>query len=100
MEIKHTNQNGIDFLQPKGRIDTITSSDLDQSLQTIIQKSPFHVVINFADVPYISSAGLRVLVKTSQIAQSNNSKLVLTHLNESVKEVLDITGFTELFTIE
>lgn len=100
MEIKHTNQNGIDFIQPKGRIDTITSSDFDQSLQAILQKTPFHVVIDFSDVPYISSAGLRVLVKTSQIAQSNNSQLVLTQLNESVQEVLDITGFTELFTIK
>ena len=99
MEITHTFIDGTDILMPKGRIDTLTSPELETALQPLLDKDAVHITLDFKDVSYISSAGLRILVKTAQNAKAKNGEVALTNLNESVAQVLEITGFQSFFKI-
>lgn len=99
MEIKYTVVEGKDLLQPKGRIDTLTSPELEAALQPLLDKDIVQITLDFQDVSYISSAGLRILVKAAQNAKAKNGEVALTNLNESVAQVLEITGFQSFFKI-
>ena len=57
------------------------------------------LVLDFADLEYISSAGLRVLLKLQKVMNKKGS-MKLIHVGEVVKEVFEITGFTDILTIE
>lgn len=81
-----------------GRIDTTTAPELDKAIQEIIGNAQ-NLVFNFADIDYISSAGLRVLL-TSQKAMNKQGSMKVIHVNESVMEIFEVTGFSEILSIE
>ncbi|MBQ2049378.1 MAG: STAS domain-containing protein [Spirochaetales bacterium] len=81
-----------------GRIDTTTAPELDKAIQEIIGDAQ-NLVFNFADIDYISSAGLRVLL-TSQKAMNKQGSMKVIHVNESVMEIFEVTGFSEILSIE
>ena len=83
----------------QGRLDTSTSPELEKALQenlSGVQK----IIMNFSDVEYISSAGLRVLLTAQKRMNAADGSMKLLHVNESVMEVFDITGFADILTIE
>ena len=82
-----------------GRLDSNSAAALEAVLPARTQASP-KVVLDLADVPYVSSAGLRVLLIGAKAARAGGHKLVLTGLSAPVREVFDISGFTSIFTIE
>lgn len=86
------------ILQPKGRIDTSTSPDLEQAVLAAFQAFP-HVVIDFEQVPYISSAGLRVLLIGQKTAFSKKATFELMHVCDGVKQIFDTVGFSNVLTI-
>ncbi len=100
MVISHTTQDEKDILTPQGRIDTLTSPELEAAIQPLLAKDTIQLTIDFQGVSYISSAGLRVIVKAAQTAKAKGGEVQLTHLNESVAQVLEITGFQSLFNIQ
>ncbi len=81
-----------------GRLDTMTApeleKELDQSLGGIGE-----LELDFKNLAYISSAGLRTIL-ASQKRMAKQGRMVVTHVSEAVKEVFDITGFTDILTIE
>ena len=81
-----------------GRIDTTTAPELDKTIQEIIGGAG-SLVFDFKDVDYISSAGLRVLL-SSQKTMNKQGSMKVTHVNESVMEIFEVTGFSEILTIE
>ena len=81
----------------EGRLDTITAPDLEQSLSDL--EGIKHLVLNFADVGYISSAGLRVLLAL-QKRMAKLGDMKLTHVDQLVMEVLEMSGFVDILTIE
>lgn len=81
-----------------GRIDTTTAPELDKAIQEIIGNAE-NLVFNFADIDYISSAGLRVLL-TSQKTMNKQGSMKVIHVNESVMEIFEVTGFSEILSIE
>ena len=99
MEIIHTVIDERDILHPKGRIDTLTSPELETALQPLLDKDKVQITLDFLDVSYISSAGLRIIVKAAQNAKAKSGEVALTNLNESVSQVLEITGFQSFFRI-
>lgn len=95
-----TKQDGATLtLAIEGRVDTMTSPQLQQAVLQAFQ-SAGKVVLDFAKVPYISSAGLRVLLIGQKTAQSKNGSMVLTNVGETVQNVLDTVGFSSVMTIE
>lgn len=82
-----------------GRIDTITSPQLQEALLNAFQKKN-DVVVDFMNVSYISSAGLRALLIGQKTASSKGGTMKITNVVPSVKEIFEVTGFESILTIE
>ena len=81
-----------------GRLDTVTSPELEAALKDSLDKAS-ELVFDFSDLSYISSAGLRVLLSTQKV-MGRKGGMKLIHVNELVQEVFDVTGFSDILTIE
>ena len=92
-------QNGSNLvLALEGRLDTITSPELEAELKKDLN-SVESLVLDFSKLDYISSAGLRVLLSAHKV-MSRKGGMKVTHVNEIVQEVFDVTGFSDILTIE
>ena len=98
MDIKKTKNDTTLTLAIQGRIDTTTAPQLEAELRSDID-GVTELYLDFTGVEYISSAGLRVLLSTQKL-MSRQGKMVLSHVNESVMEVFEVTGFSNILTIE
>lgn len=86
-------------LQLGGRLDTATAPELDQYLQEHLDGVQA-LALDFAALDYLSSAGLRVLLKACKQMNSRHGSLVVRHVNDMIQEVFDMTGFSDILTIE
>lgn len=82
----------------EGRLDTTTSPELEADLKSSLT-GVTDLTFDFAELKYISSAGLRVLLSTQKIMNRQGS-MTITHVNETVMEVFEVTGFSDILTIE
>ena len=82
-----------------GRIDTATSPELDSGIKSSLDGIT-KVILNFEQVEYISSAGLRVLLSLHKTMSANDGELVISKPTEMVSEVFEVTGFSDILTIE
>ena len=98
MDIKKTKNDTTLTLAIQGRIDTTTAPQLEAELRSDID-GVTELDLDFTGVEYISSAGLRVLLSAQKL-MSRQGKMVLSHVNESVMEVFEVTGFSDILTIE
>ncbi len=80
-----------------GRIDTATSSSLDSEISSL-SDSVSKLTLDFSNVEYISSAGLRVLLTSHKKFESKDG-LYIQNINQTVSEVFEITGFDMIFHI-
>ncbi len=93
MEIKSNKEGNKLTLAPIGRIDTVTSPELEAA---VVLDGVDELVFNLAEVNYISSAGLRVLLSSQKKMAGKVMKIA--NACPAVKEVFDITGFSDIFT--
>ena len=82
----------------EGRLDTTTSPDLEEALAASLD-GVTALVLDFAKLDYLSSAGLRVLL-SAQKRMNRQGSMKLVHVNDMVKEVFEITGFSEFLAVE
>ena len=82
----------------EGRLDTSTAPQLENELKESIG-SVKELVMDFSKLEYISSAGLRVLLSAQKIMNRQGS-MKLTHVNEVIGEIFEVTGFSDILTIE
>ena len=97
MTIKSKKENEKLIVYIDGSIDTSTSPSLLDFLQKEMHALK-ELELDFSKVEYVSSAGLRVLL-FAQKTMSSQGKMVLSHVNSDVKEVFDLTCFTDILTI-
>ena len=83
-------------LAPRHRVDTNNSPEVEKVIQEHIGGGDGKMVIDFGQVDYISSAGLRVLLKTAKQMKQGGGKLGICNLNDQIKEVLEISGFMQI----
>ena len=95
-EEKH---NQVAVLCIDGRIDPGTSPEFEAALLGMIQRGERSVVLDFAKVGYISSAGLRVLLIGAKKMKDCQGSICLASLQTSIKDVLAVTGFMNLFRL-
>lgn len=81
-----------------GRLDTTTAPQLEAELKRSIGGVE-SLVLNFADLEYLSSAGLRVLLAAQKV-MNKQGKMVIRNVNGTISEVFEITGFSDILTIE
>ncbi len=82
-----------------GRIDTATSPEFDTETKSELDGIK-KLVINFEQVEYISSSGLRVLLSLHKKMIANGGELIISKPTEMVLEVFDVTGFADMLNIE
>lgn len=82
----------------EGRLDTTTAPELEAEVQSSLTGIT-ELVMDFTGLDYLSSAGLRVLLST-QKAMNKQGKMVVRNVNETIKEVFEVTGFVDILTIE
>jgi anti-sigma B factor antagonist len=98
MTIEKTMNGSCLVVRVEGRLDTMTSPDLEAELNRALPEAD-SLVVDFSKLDYISSAGLRVLLSAHK-AMAKKGGMVVTNLNEVVQEVLEVTGFTDILNIE
>ena len=91
-------QNGSELtVALEGRLDTVTSPDLEAELKNSMDGAE-SLVLDFSKLDYISSAGLRVLLSAHK-TMARKGGLKITNVNEIVREVFDVTGFADILTL-
>ncbi|MGA9598814.1 MAG: STAS domain-containing protein [Methylocystis sp.] len=93
MDLTHEVSNGLLVISPKSRVDSGTAGAFEARCMSLISEGPTKVIIDFSDVDYISSAGLRALLIVGKKAKSLGGALTLCGLNGSVREVMAVSGF-------
>ena len=81
-----------------GRLDTVTAPELEQELKESLDEVT-DLVLDMEDLEYISSAGLRVLL-SAQKKMTKQGSMKLVHVNTTILEIFEVTGFTDILTIE
>jgi anti-sigma B factor antagonist len=94
---KICNENSI-ALKVSGRLDTTTAPSLENAVSEAIGSCEY-LILDFANLEYISSAGLRVILK-AQKAMAAKGGMKLLHVNDTIMEIFEITGFSDILTIE
>ena len=85
-------------VQVEGRLDTTTAPDLEESLRESIDDAK-ELILDLENLEYMSSAGLRVLLSAQkQMSQQGSMKVI--NVNETIREIFEVTGFDTILTIE
>ncbi|MBR4529369.1 MAG: STAS domain-containing protein [Lachnospiraceae bacterium] len=99
MTITETREDDVIRLSVEGRVDTNTSPELQNRILMAFQKTN-NLVMDFAELDYISSAGLRALLLGHKTANSKGGRMSVVNANEDVMEIFEDTGFADIFFIE
>ena len=97
MNIVKTSEGAKLTLALEGRLDTNTAPQLEAELKASLS-GVTELDLDFSGLEYISSAGLRVLL-AAQKAMSKQGKMTIRHVNETIMEVFEITGFVDILSI-
>ena len=82
----------------EGRLDTVTAPELEAALKEVLNGLT-ELTLDFEKLEYISSAGLRVLLSAQQ-TMTKQGVMRVTHVNETIMEIFEVTGFIDIITIE
>lgn len=99
MDITTTKDAGRLTIALEGRLDTLTAPQLEETVRAELTPDVTEMALDFMKLEYLSSAGLRVILAT-QKNMAKQGGLVVRHVNETIMEVFEITGFTDILTIE
>ncbi|MGE3843694.1 MAG: STAS domain-containing protein [Vicinamibacterales bacterium] len=100
MDILEYHRDGALVIAPHGRVDSTTSVTLDERLRHHLGAGARRVVVDLAQVDYISSAGLRVMLALAKRLREVQGTLVLCAMTEPVRQVFELAGFVPLFTVD
>ena len=93
-------ENDTLYFELAGRVDTSNANQVEQAIQNIkSENSASNYIVDAAQLEFISSAGLRVLLAT-QKSMGKKGKMIVKEVNDTVMEIFNITGFLDILTIE
>ena len=98
MEIKTTKENDQLEIALSGRLDTLTSPELEKTLKPELDGLK-KLTFDFSDLEYISSAGLRVLLMAAQ-SMEDSGEMVVKNVNSDIMDIFEVTGFSDILNIE
>jgi anti-anti-sigma factor len=84
---------------PQGRLDALTVPEFESELRGHLDQGAARVVVDFRDVTYISSSGLRALLTARRLARSQGGDVKLCRLSPRVYEIFEMVGFTQVFGV-
>ncbi|MCP4051415.1 MAG: STAS domain-containing protein [bacterium] len=97
MEITENIIDNIFILSLNGKLDTITSNDLQEKLMDTISSGEKKIIIDLTECSYISSAGLRVLLMGQKRLKPLGGSIMLASVSDNIKQIFSISGFSSLF---
>lgn len=98
MNIKKNKEDGKIVFGLDGRLDTITAPQLQDVLIPAFDESQ-EIILDFSELMYVSSAGLRVLLMGQKEAKKRDYSMTLCNVSSEVMEVFEMTGFADMLTI-
>jgi anti-anti-sigma factor len=99
MELKESKIGSYLALHLSGRLDTSNYGELEKKLVAFIDGGEKMIAIDCSNMVYISSSGLRVFLMALKKTSAIGGKLVLCGLQDNIREIFEIAGFTAIFTI-
>jgi anti-anti-sigma factor len=99
VEIKTSETNGISTVELLGNLDTASARLVEAELTKLLDADANRLLLNFTAVPFIASSGLRVLLKVGQALKARGGKLHICCINDTVREVFEISGFDRILNV-
>ncbi len=99
MDIKIEKDGAINIISVSDRLDSNTAGDLEKKFIPKIDAGETQFILDFAELDYISSAGLRVLLHAAKKLNQTDGQVVLCCVKDEVKEVFEIAGLAPIFPI-
>ncbi len=99
MNIQSHTGNHFTTFTLSGRFDAVSAPSIEEAFNRVMEEGSLRFVVNLADLEYISSAGLRVLLATAKKLSKQNGKIVLFSLRKDVHNVLEISGLLGIFPV-
>lgn len=96
LSIETDNRQSVSVVKVKGRVDSETAPELDDALTKLLQDNRNQIALNLQGVDYMSSAGLRAVVKAYQAAQKAGGDLRLASVSEPVEVILRTVGMMQM----
>jgi len=99
MVVEEKRMEGVLVLSLRGRLDSNTSDEFERLLLGKVQEGENRFILDFRDLDYISSAGLRVLLKATKELKKTSGRMCLCCIRDYIQEVLDLSGFSSFLPI-
>ena len=99
MDIMETSQSGVAIIEIKGRLDSKTTGELEQKILAVLEGDGRKLLVDMADLDYINSSGLRVLVMAYQRLKQSGGSLAICGTKDYILEVFEIAGYHRLFNL-
>ena len=100
MKATFEEKEGKYYASLSGELDTAAAVKVEETLKPLMESNGKDVIIECAELEYIASAGLRILLSILKAAKAGGSKVVLRHVNDDIKNVFKLTGFINIFEFE
>ena len=99
MEVVTERQKGVLSARVSGRVDSTNARDFEEAIRTAIENGDRAVIMDFENLVYISSAGLRAVLMTAKNLWKRDATFALCSLSDMVREVFEVSGFDKIITI-
>lgn len=97
---KTERQESMEIIKTEERIDIVAARKLEDSLNQKVEAMDTDLCIDMSDTKYICSVGLRCLLSAAKTMNKKNKKLIIKSVTPQVKEIFDVTGFSDIFNFE
>lgn len=84
----------------EGELDTAAAQETEQTLQPLMENNGRDILFDCAQLDYIASSGLRILISILKSARAQGRKVIMKDVNDDIKNVFKLTGFINLFEFE
>lgn len=99
MDIKIKEESGALKVLFSGRFDTMAATEAAAQFGELGENADREIILDFTELEYISSSGLRLLISLRKTSASKGGKVIIEHMNDSIHSVFAMTGFANLFEI-
>ncbi len=99
LHIQTEEKQGKTILRLEGRIDASTSNLLEKEINDLIEKKHLSLLVDFFEVEYLSSAGMRVLLSGAKKMKNSGGNFLLFGMNDEVMEIIKMAGFEKILRI-
>lgn len=99
MQVDITTQDSKATIKVEGRVDTVTAKAFETEVMAVFNSNPTEIIMDCEALNYVSSSGLRVFLILKKTVDSKGCSLLITNMNDEVKQIFKITGFATILNI-